>query len=77
MLHILRKRDVIISNVTSRALKITHACCIQMPTDTECAKIMNSKNGNNFRINTVEKDMHHVGIQFDVLDENTIIPVGY
>ena len=74
--HVLRKRDVIISNVTSRARKTTHKYGIEMPTDIEHAKRLDTKNGNTFWIDAIKKEMHDVGITFEILENNASTPIG-
>ena len=46
--HVLRKRDVIIYNVNSRAQKTSHKHGIDISTDVEHAKRLDAKNGNSF-----------------------------
>ena len=75
--YVLRKRDVIISNVTSRARKTTHKYGIEMPTDTEHAKRLDAKNGNTFWVEAIKKEMHDVGIAFEILEDNASMPMGY
>ena len=53
--HVLRKRDLIIYNFTSRARKTSNKCGIEMPTDTEHAKRLDVKNGNTFWIDSIKK----------------------
>ena len=73
--HVLR--DVIISNVTSRARKTTHKYGIEMPTEIEHAKRIDAKNGNTFWIDAIKKEMHDVGIAFEILEDNVSMPIGY
>ena len=42
----LRERDVMASNGTSRARKTSHEYVIEMPTNMEHAKILDAMNGN-------------------------------
>ena len=44
----LRKRDIIISNITSRVQKITHKYGIEIPTSIEDAKRLDANNENDF-----------------------------
>ena len=46
--HVLRKRDAIISSVTSRVQKITHEHGTEMPAIIEDDKRLDVKNGNDF-----------------------------
>ena len=60
--HVPRKRDAIISNVTSRARKKSNKHGIEMPTDIEHTKRLDDKNENTFWIDATKKEMHDVGI---------------
>ena len=75
--HVLRKRDVTMSNVTSRARKTDHRHGVEIPTNIYHAKRLDAKNGNNFWINAIKKEMYDVGIAFDILEDNVSIPMGY
>ena len=63
----LRKRDVIISNVTSRA----------RPTNIEHAKRLDTKHGNIFWVDSIKKEMHDVRIAFEILEGSMLISMGY
>ena len=75
--YVLRKRDVIIASVTQRARKTTHKYGIEMPTDIEHAKRLDEKNGNAFWIDAIKKEMHEVGVAFEILDSDVALPVGF
>ena len=75
--HFLRKRDIIISNDTSRARKKTYKCGIEMPTDIEHAKRLDIKNGSTFWIESIKKEIHDVGINFEILKANVSMSIGY
>ena len=62
------KRDKIMSMVTSRSRKTTHNYDTAMHTDIEHPKRLDAKNGNNFWIKDIKKEMHAVGIPFEILD---------
>ena len=66
----LNKRDSAISNVTSIPRNTTHDCDIETPANIEYAKRLNTKNSNNSWIKVIEKEMHAIGISFEVLEDN-------
>ena len=74
--HVLRKRDVTISNVTSRARKTIHKYGIKMPNDIEHAKGLYTKNWNTIWIDDIKKEIHEVGIAFEILEDNVSMPIG-
>ena len=47
-----------------------------MTADVKHAKILGTENGNDFRIEVIKKEMHPGGILFEILEENTSMPVG-
>ena len=73
----LRKRDAIISAVTSRARKTSHKYGIELPSSVEHAYEIDVNNGNNFWRKAIEKEMHEVGVAFEILDGNRVAPVGW
>ena len=73
----LRKRDVIIASVVQRARKTMHTYGIEMPTDIEHAKRLDEKNDNTFWIDAIKKEMHDVGVAFEILDSDVALPVGF
>ena len=74
--YTLRKRDVIISSIKTRIRKTTHKYGIEIPTSIEHAYLIDEKNTNRFWRDAIEKEMHNVGIAFEVLEEGTNTPVG-
>ena len=56
------------SMVTFIERRNAHECGIEIPTNIEYAKRLDSKNGNNSWIKNIEKEMHDAGIVFEVLD---------
>jgi len=75
--HALRKRDIAISAVKSRIRKTTHKCGIEIPTNIEHAEETDEKNGDHFWRDAIKKEMHNVGIAFEMLDDEKRPPVGW
>ena len=73
----LRKQDVIILAVKSHARKTTHKYGIELPTSVEHAYELDVKNGNTFWHDAIKKEMHNVGIAFEILEDNVELPVGW
>ena len=67
--RVLRKRDVVVQMVASRAHKATLKCGIEMPTDVEHNKRIDTRNGNSFWINAVEKEANAIRMSFEILDK--------
>ena len=67
--HVVRKRDVITSMVTSSMWKTTHKCGIDVPTDVEHSKRLGTNNANNFWIKVIDKEIHDVQVVFETLNE--------
>jgi hypothetical protein len=75
--YTLRKRDVIIAAVKARARKVSHKYGIELPTSVEHAYELDKKNGNTFWRDAIKKEMHNVGIAFEILEDGENIPVGW
>ena len=75
--YTLRKRDVIISAIKSRIRKTTHKYGIEIPTSIEHAYKIDEQNGNRFWRDALEKEMHNVGIAFEVLENDSSPPLGW
>jgi len=73
----LRKRDVIIAAVKTRCRKTSHKYGIELPESVEHAYRLDEKNGNDFWRKAIEKEMHNVGIAFQILEEGKSAPVGW
>ena len=74
--HVMGEMDVMMSNVTSRAQKTTHDHGIEMPTNIEHDKRLDTKKGNTFWIDAIKKEIHNVGITFEILEDNALMPMG-
>ena len=67
--HAFKKRNVIISVVTSRACKITYENIIELPYAVEEACLIEKRNGNTFWRDSIEKQMLDVDIDFEIVEE--------
>jgi hypothetical protein len=56
---------------------MSHKYGIELPTSVEHAYELNAENGNTFWHNAIKKEMHNVGIAFEVLEESESIPVSW
>ena len=75
--YTLQKRDIIISAINTRIRKTKHKYGIEIPRSVKHASEMNIKNGNNFWVKSIKKEMTNVGIAFEILDEDKSAPVGW
>ena len=75
--YVLRKRDRIISSVNSRVRKLTHKYGVEVPTSIEHSKLIDSRNGNRYWQDSIDKEMHNVAVAFELLDDATSAPVGW
>ena len=75
--YTLRKRDTIISAIRARIRKTTQKYGIEIPTSISAARDLDRKNGNDFWMRAIEKEMINVGIAFDILHEDKTAPVGW
>ena len=75
--YTLRKRDVIVSAVSSRVRKCSQTYGIDIPTSITHAKRIYQKNGNTFWTDAILKEMKNVGIAFTILDLSKKAPPGW
>ena len=76
--YTLQKHDVIVSAVKSRIRKTTHKCGVEITTNIEHAEETDEKNGDHFWRDAIKKEMHNIGIAFEILDdEKRSPPVGW
>ena len=75
--YTLRKRDVILAAVKSRVRKTTHKYGIEIPRSVPHAYEIDEKNGNHFWRDAINKEMRNVGVAFEVLENDTPLPVGW
>ena len=75
--YTLRKRAVILSAVKHRVRKTTHKYGIEVPTSVEHARQIDRNNGNTLWIDALKKEMHNVGIAFEILEDGVKAPAGW
>ena len=75
--YTLRKREVILAAVKSRIRKTTHKYGIKIPRDMEHAHEIDLRNGNTMWRDALKKEMYHVGVAFEILDEGAHVPHGW
>ena len=73
----MRLRDRIISAVKSRAVKATHKYGLEVPTSVAEAQRIDRDNNNHYWQDAINKEMLNVGAAFEILDDNSKIPVGW
>ena len=73
----LRRRDAIISALKTRARQIKHKYGIEIPTSVEHAKELDKKNGNDYWMKALAKEMFNVGVAFEILAEGEKAPYGW
>ena len=75
--YTLRKRDIIISKVKARIRKTTHKYGIEVPRSVEHAKELDIKNKNSLWQDAIDKEMHNIGVAFQILENDEHVPVGW
>ncbi len=78
--HTLKKRDRIISMVKwlpVRYLKRTHKFGIEVPKTVAEARALDHKNGNNFWMDAIAREMCEVRKAFEIIPDGQTAPVGY
>ena len=75
--YTLRKRDIIIKAVKSRARKVSHKYGIDLPTSAEHARELDRRNKNTFWMDALSKEMRNVGAAFKILPEGQQAPVHW
>ena len=75
--YTLRKRDCIISSISSRVRKRNRKFGIEMPTSVEEVKALDLQNGNTLWKDALDKEMYQVGVAFKILEHDEQVPVGY
>ena len=73
----MRKREIIISEINSRIHKNNHNYRIDIPTSIKYGHRLDNENGNNFWRDANTTKMHNVRVEFEVLPEGYIPPVRY
>ena len=74
---VLRKRDCIISKVTTRVRKKTHKYGICIPSSVKEAYELDKLNGNTFWRDAILKEMLNVSIAFEIMEDDEHLPVEY
>ena len=74
--YTLRKRDIIVSEVSLRVRRCSHKYEIEVPTSIASAKKIDEKNGDDFWEKVIKKEMTNIGISFSILSEGEKAPVG-
>ena len=75
--YTLRKQEETLSAVKSRIRKATHTHGIDIPTSLEHAYAIDTQNGDSFWKNTIDKEMHNVGVVFEILPDGKTVTVGW
>jgi hypothetical protein len=75
--YTLRKQEETLSAVKSRIQKATHTYGIDIPTSLEHAYAIDKQNGDSFWKNTIDKEMHNVGVVFEILPDGKTVTVGW
>ena len=73
----LKKREVIISQVTSRIRIIIYKHGIEVPTSIKHAADIYSRNNNTYWRDDIAKEMSSIGVAFDILETGQMSPVGF
>ena len=74
--YTLRKRDVVVSAVSSRVRKSSHKYRIEIPTSIASARKTDEKNGNDYWMTAINKEITNVGIALTILDDGVKAPPG-
>jgi hypothetical protein len=75
--YTLRKRTAIVSAVKACARKITHKYGMEVPQNVDHAHEIDKKNGNTLWGDSLKKEMHNVGIAFEILQPPRLVPPGW
>ena len=75
--HTLRKRDAIVSVLRMRMRQTKHKYRIEIPTSVEHVKELNQKEGNDFWMKALAKEMFNVGVTFEILKQGRKAPHGW
>ena len=75
--YTLRKRDVVVSAFSSRVRKASHKYGIEIPLRLHQRERSIEKNGNNYWITAIQKEMNNVGIAFTILENGIKPPPGW
>ena len=76
MLCTLKKRDTIIATIATRDIKTSNNHDTEAPESVEHSHDIDGKYGNELWRNTIENQMHVVGVAFDITDEKDKVSYG-
>ena len=75
--YTLRKRAVIVASISVRTRKTTHKYGVEVPTSVAHAHELDRRNGNTLWAAALKKEMHNVGIAFEILELPQLVPPGW
>ena len=75
--HVIKTKERIVSKTRTRYWKRSHKFGIQLPKTIEEALELDRQNGNDQWNQAILKEMRNVKIVFDILDNDSNIPIGY
>ena len=75
--YTLKKRDIIIGTIKARVKKSTHKYGVKIPRTIKEVYMFDEENGNTFWRDAIAKEMHSIGIAFQILEEDESLPVGF
>ena len=75
--YVLKKRQVIMSQVTSRIRRTSNKRWIEIPTSLKHAAKIDRKNGNTFWRDAIAKEMSSICAAFDILETGQVAPIGH
>ena len=74
---VIKKREVIISQVTSRIRKTRYKYEIEVPTSLKHAADIYSRNKRTFWRDTIAKETNSIVVEFDALESGKVSPTGH
>ena len=75
--HMLQKRDPFVSALRTRMSQTKHKYRIKIPTSVKHAKKLDRKEGNDFWMKALAKEMFNVGVAFEILEQGWKAPHGW
>jgi len=75
--HTLRKCDAVVGTIRTRVHKMSHKHGIEIPASIKHAHAIDEKNGDTFWHDAIAKEMHNVGIAFEILDDDWSVPASW
>ena len=77
--HVIKKRSdtiYLVKKRSARYLKKTHKFGVDLPKSANHALKINKKNGNNYWLDAIAKEMKSVQVAFKILDEDEPVTIG-